>query len=108
MSKAEPGPLRVSVVYLRPGFAFERQVVLPAPATVGAAIEASGVRRAVAELRDATLEVGVYSRPRQLTDPLCDGDRVEIYRPLVLEPKEARRLRATLRRQRRGAGKPGG
>ncbi|HCC13099.1 MAG TPA: RnfH family protein, partial [Atlantibacter hermannii] len=39
-------------------------------------------------------KVGVYSRPVKLTDALSDGDRVEIYRPLIADPKELRRQRA--------------
>lgn len=103
MKSAEPARLRVSVVYLRPGLAFERSLLLPAPATVGAAVEASGVRRQVPELADADLEVGVFGQRRTLAEPLHDGDRVEIYRPLTIDPKEARRIRAAVRRRRRGS-----
>ena len=102
MNCPEAARLRVSVVYLRPGLVFERELRLAAPVTVGAAIEASGVRQQVAELDAAELEVGVFSERRQLTDLLRDGDRVEIYRPLTIEPKQARRLRAAVRRRRRG------
>jgi len=101
MNSAEPVRLRVSVAYLRPGLTFERTLLLPAPATVGAAIEASGVRRQVPELAGTELEVGVFSQRRTLADPLHDGDRVEIYRPLTIDPKEARRIRVAVRRRRR-------
>jgi hypothetical protein len=96
--------LRVSVVYLRPGLAFERTLELPPAATVGAAIEASGIRAAVAELGGSALEVGVFGRRRALDDPLHDGDRVEVYRPLAIDPKQARRLRVEVRRRRRAGG----
>ncbi|MGE9527734.1 RnfH family protein, partial [Escherichia coli] len=39
-------------------------------------------------------KVGIYSRPVKLADVLQDGDRVEIYRPLIADPKELRRQRA--------------
>ena len=104
MTRADAGQLRVSVVYLRPGLAFARSLLLPAPATVGAAIEASGVRAQAPELAGTVLEVGVFSQRRTLADPLQDGDRVEIYRPLEIDPQQARRIRVALRRQRR-AGK---
>jgi putative ubiquitin-RnfH superfamily antitoxin RatB of RatAB toxin-antitoxin module len=100
MTSAEAARLRVSVVYLRPDLTFERTLLLPAPATVGAAIEASDIRRHVPELAGADLEAGVFSQRRTLADPLCDGDRVEIYRPLTIDPKEARRIRVTVRRRR--------
>ena len=100
MNGAEPGRLRVSMIYLRPGFAFERALLLPAPATVGEAIEASDIRTQVPELDRAELQVGVFGERRSLDDPLRDGDRVEVYRPLTIGPKEARRLRAAVRRRR--------
>lgn len=100
--------LRISVVYLRPGLAFEKALWLPAGATVGAAIEASGIRDAVAELGDAELEVGVFSQVRRPADPLYDGDRVEIYRRLTIDPKEARRVRVAVRRRKAGRPLPGG
>lgn len=39
-------------------------------------------------------KIGIYSRPAKLTDLVQDGDRVEIYRPLIADPKELRRKRA--------------
>jgi putative ubiquitin-RnfH superfamily antitoxin RatB of RatAB toxin-antitoxin module len=108
MSCAERGQLRVSVVYLRPGLRFDRTLCLAPPATIGAAIEASGVRQQVPELASAPLEVGVFSERRTLTDCLRDGDRVEIYRPLTIDPKEARRIRAAVRRRRRSGGAAAG
>lgn len=103
MSGADARAVRATVVYLRPGLTFEVSVVLPAPATIGAAVEASGVRDAAAELTEAELAVGVFGDRRLLSDPLRDGDRVEIYRPLTIDPKEARRVRVAVRRRRRPA-----
>jgi putative ubiquitin-RnfH superfamily antitoxin RatB of RatAB toxin-antitoxin module len=105
MASGEPDLLRVSVVYLRPDLSFERELVLPAPATVGEAIEASGVRAEVPELRGLQLQVGVFSRLCRPSDPVHDGDRVEIYRTLTLDPKESRRIRAAIRRRRKAAAK---
>jgi hypothetical protein len=98
--------LSVSVVYLRPGLAFERRLRLPTPVTIGAAIAASGVLAQAAELAScAALQVGVFGQRRTTADLLDDGDRVEIYRPLSIDPKEARRIRvAVLRRRRVGRG----
>jgi len=60
---------------------------------VRAAIERSGLlaRRAPVDL---SAGVGVYGKPCALDDPVRDGDRVEIYRPLRADPKQARRRRA--------------
>jgi putative ubiquitin-RnfH superfamily antitoxin RatB of RatAB toxin-antitoxin module len=102
-SAEDDAGLGVSVVYLRPGLAFEKALRLPAGASVGAAIEASGIRDTVAELADGELEVGVFSQLRKPADPLYDGDRVEIYRPLTIDPKEARRVRVAVRRRRKAS-----
>lgn len=44
--------------------------------------------------------MGIYSRPAKLSDNVRDGDRVEIYRPLIADPKEMRRKRAEKARQK--------
>jgi putative ubiquitin-RnfH superfamily antitoxin RatB of RatAB toxin-antitoxin module len=91
-------------VYARPSGIWERAVSLPAGATLADAIAASGVLQECGELQGASLDLGVYNRVRRGTDALRDGDRVEIYRPLIVEPKEARRVRAEIRRRRSKGG----
>jgi len=91
----------VSIVYCPAATApWETQVDLPETTTIGQALEQSGVLSAFAELRLDTISVGVFSRPRRLDDPVRDGDRIEIYRPLIVDPKVARRRRAELKRTR--------
>ena len=63
-----------------------RQLMLPEGSTVGDALAACGLVASEADL-------GVWGRRATRSQRLCDGDRVEVYRPLVVEPKEARRLR---------------
>lgn len=58
------------------------------------AIEASGIMQRFPEIDLDRQPVGVFGRHRRLEDPLRDGDRVEIYRPLIADPKEMRRRRA--------------
>jgi putative ubiquitin-RnfH superfamily antitoxin RatB of RatAB toxin-antitoxin module len=74
-----PGPRKV----------LERPLVLPAGATVADAVRASGWREAEGE----TAGFGVWGRPCPPEQPLREGDRVEIYRPLQVDPKVARRER---------------
>jgi uncharacterized protein len=62
------------------------KVQLPAGATVRDALAAAGFVR--------QRDVGVYGKRVRADAPLADGDRVEIYRPLLLDPKERRRQRA--------------
>jgi putative ubiquitin-RnfH superfamily antitoxin RatB of RatAB toxin-antitoxin module len=95
--------LRVSVVYCTPQAAWTSEIDLADGATVGEAIEKSGVLAAHPELQLPSLNVGVFSRPRSLEAAARDGDRIEIYRPLLVDPKEARRHRAQLRRRKQEA-----
>ena len=86
--------VKVEVVHARP----EKQVLLAldvAPGTtLGEAIEQSGIREAFPDLEVDPDRVGVFGRKAVLGDVLQAGDRVEIYRPLLADPKEARRKRA--------------
>jgi len=71
------------------------QVVLslPSGATVQDALAASGLLQRHGEIDLALNKVGVWGRLRPLDSPLREGDRVEVYRPLKVDPKEARRQR---------------
>lgn len=68
------------------------------PWTRGATVEQAIIASGLLALRDdidlAKNKLGIYSRPVKLHDEVHDGDRVEIYRPLIADPKELRRQRA--------------
>jgi uncharacterized protein len=85
--------LSVSVAYSpRAGLVDEVPVQLAAGATLMDALCASGLlERHAIDL--AVLKVGVWGEIRSLDAPLRERDRVEVYRPLLIDPKEARRLR---------------
>jgi hypothetical protein len=76
-----------------------RQVVLPVRVVAGAAVHeaiaASGILEEFPEIELARQAVGIFGERAALTDPVRDGDRIEIYRPLRADPKEARRARAS-------------
>jgi putative ubiquitin-RnfH superfamily antitoxin RatB of RatAB toxin-antitoxin module len=96
-----PAALAVGVAYSpRAGQVDEVVVSLPAGATVADALHASGLLLRHPTLDMSALRVGVWGKLRQLADGLRDGDRVEIYRPLAVDPKEARRLRYRQHRER--------
>ncbi|WP_257385574.1 RnfH family protein [Tahibacter caeni] len=86
--------LRVEVAYVSEGQSFLQALELPAGACVADALAASALRRHFPELDPAASRVGIFSRPATPDTPLRDGDRVEVYRPLLVNPKEARRRRA--------------
>ena len=96
--------LRLTVVYSpAPRVVHECGVQLTGAPTVREALQASGLLEAFPALRAAAPAVGVWGRKTTLGHVLRDGDRVEVYRPLVVDPKVARRER--FRRQgTRGAG----
>jgi hypothetical protein len=65
-----------------------------ANSTVLHAIEASGIQKIYTEIDLNENKVGVWNRTCKPTDTLLEGDRVEIYRPMVADPKEVRKRRA--------------
>ena len=108
--------LRVTVAWSpAPRDVREWAVVLPAGATVQQAVQASGIPDALAASELAQATVGVWGRRAGWEQPLRDGDRVEVYRPLLVDPKVARRERfrkqgaraAGLFARRRPGAKPG-
>ena len=67
---------------------------MEAESTIEMAIKRSGMLMKFPGIDLAKQKIGVFSKPRKLTDKVHDGDRIEIYRPLIIEPKEARRIKA--------------
>lgn len=95
-----PAELRVEVAYCPgPDVTDLQALVLPPGATVADAVQASGVA-ARHGLDVAALRLGVWGKPRPADTPLRDRDRVEIYRPLTVDPKEARRQRYRRHREK--------
>ena len=86
--------ITVEVAYAWPGQQTLIEVKLQAGSTIEAAIERSGILMQCPEINLAVQEVGIFSRLCQLSDEVFNGDRIEIYRPLIIDPKEARRAKA--------------
>jgi len=86
--------IEIEVVYGLP----HKQVLLSVPVPVGTTIEQgirlSGIVSHFPEIVPSEATVGIFSRPEKLETVLKAGDRVEIYRPLIADPKEMRKLRA--------------
>jgi putative ubiquitin-RnfH superfamily antitoxin RatB of RatAB toxin-antitoxin module len=91
---AEPAELQVYVTYMLPQSEFIRPLRVAPGTTIGQAIERSGVLASFPDINLVTQPVGIYSKKKTLETELRDRDRVEIYRPLVADPKDSRRKRA--------------
>lgn len=86
--------ITVEVVYALPDRQYLRKITLPEGANVEQAIVSSGLLELRTDIDLSRNKVGIFSRAVKLSDILRDGDRVEIYRPLLVDPKELRRQRA--------------
>jgi putative ubiquitin-RnfH superfamily antitoxin RatB of RatAB toxin-antitoxin module len=88
------GNIVAEVVYALPQKQYLQRVTLEEGSTIEQAIQASGLLALRDDIDLSKNKVGIYSRPAKLQDIVHDGDRVEIYRPLIADPKELRRQRA--------------
>ena len=85
--------ISISVVYVdERGGLFDESLSVPDNCTIGQAIIQSSFFVRYPNMALDTLNVGVYSLRKHLTDVLHDQDRIEIYRPLLIDPKDRRRL----------------
>lgn len=94
MRASEPTRLAVSVVHASgPGQLDETVIDVPTGATAMDALLASGIFGRHPMLDEACAVIGVWGRRCEVSTLLSDGDRVEVYRPLRIDPKDARRAR---------------
>jgi len=103
MENAETIPVEVAYAFS------DRQIVLAldvvADATVAEVITQSGILEQFSEIDLEKNKVGVFGKLGKLTDTLHAGDRVEIYRPLIADPKKVRKQRAAQGKvMKKGAG----
>ena len=100
-----PELISVEVVYPLPQKQEIFSVRLPSGSTVRQAIEASGVMQKYPGIDLAKNKIGVFAKLAKPDTPLRDRDRVEIYRPLLADPKEVRKQRAAQGKvMKKGAG----
>ena len=86
--------IRIEVAYATLSKQTILEIEAPVGVTVRTAIERSRIQDEFPEIDLAKNKVGVYGKLRDLGDTVEDGDRIEIYRPLLIDPKEARRRRS--------------
>ncbi|WP_019024897.1 MULTISPECIES: RnfH family protein [unclassified Thioalkalivibrio] len=102
--EAGDGTIRIEVAYARP----DRQVILPLVVpegtTVDAALRQSEIDAQFPEIDLDNAKVGIFGKLTRRDTVLRPKDRIEIYRPLIADPKEVRRQRAGKNRKKPGKG----
>lgn len=86
--------INVEVVYGLPDKQSLLSLKVNKDSSVEQAIEASGIQQLYPDIDFQINKVGIWNRVCKLTDALSEGARIEIYRPLVADPKEVRKRRA--------------
>ena len=84
----------IEVVYALPQQQMLRQLSVPAGTTAGQAVALSGIGEGFPEINLTHNKLGIFGKLVKAEAVLRDRDRVEIYRPLLADPKEVRRQRA--------------
>lgn len=79
--------MQVSVAYVEPGQPLWLNVEVPEGSTAQLAIERSGILTRCPHLNLKKQKIGIFGKIAKLTAPLEAGDRVEIYRPITVDPK---------------------
>ena len=103
MANAEK--IHVEVAYALPDKQVSLGLVVEPDATLEQVIRASGILEQFPEINLARNRVGVFGKLGKLTDTPHPGDRVEIYRPLIADPKAVRKQRAAQGKEmKKGAG----
>jgi putative ubiquitin-RnfH superfamily antitoxin RatB of RatAB toxin-antitoxin module len=89
--------VKIELVYItNAGIVFHLNLELQSGSTVRDALNTSEIFNTYPETKE--LPVGIYAKQTSLDTVLKDGDRVELYRPLVRDPKEKRRQMARLKK----------
>lgn len=91
---SSPAKIHVEVAYALPHVQALIPLEIEEGATVETAIRQSGILERFPQIDLGSAKVGIWSKASELTAVLRDKDRVEIYRPLIADPKEVRRKRA--------------
>lgn len=91
--------LSVEVAYATPDEQVLLQLSVVADSTVESVISESGILERFPEIDLKVNKVGIFGKSVPLKAALHDGDRIEIYRPLIADPKEARKKRAAQGKQ---------
>lgn len=98
-----PELLQIEVVFALPDRQYLTVVSVPAGTTVAEAVAASDIAEQFPDVDVGALQTGIWGRPTPVEAAVKEGDRVELYRPLLRDPREARREFAQAGLTMRGA-----
>lgn len=94
-----PVVIAVEVAFATPARQVLVRIEVPEGCTLEGAINRSGIREEFPDMVIDPSAVGIFGRKMPMGQELREGDRVEIYRPLIADPKEARRRRALAKKE---------
>ena len=86
--------INIELIYPKPNEQILVSLTVSAGTTVLQAIEKSNILITYPEINFKINKVGIFSKVTKLNEVLRDGDRIEIYRPLIADPKEVRKKKA--------------
>ena len=86
--------IQVEIVYALPDIQVLKKITVPDRCTVGEALALSGFLEQFPEIDPVRNKLGIFGKLVGPQASLQSRDRIEIYRPLVIDPKEIRRIRA--------------
>jgi putative ubiquitin-RnfH superfamily antitoxin RatB of RatAB toxin-antitoxin module len=102
---ADAENIAVEVAYAKPEEQLIVRLELPVGSTLREAVEKSGLPERFPEIDPAAMKAGIFGKLKKLDQVLQAGDRVEIYRPLIADPKAVRKQRAAQgKRMKKGGG----
>ena len=105
MSESEPQKIMLEVAYAKPDKQVIVSVEVEQGCTIEGAIQQSGIIDQFPDIALDKSKVGIFGKLSKLTAEVKSGDRVEIYRPLIADPKEVRRKReAEGKKMKKGGG----
>lgn len=97
--------ITVEVAYARPDEQPILEVEVAAGSTLLQAVEQSGILERFPDINPATMKVGIFGKLKKQDQVLQPGDRVEVYRSLIADPKQVRKERAAEgKRMKKGGG----
>lgn len=100
MTQTDQSPsLTIELIYALPDEQELITISIKDGATVEEAINASGILEKYPQIDLTATKVGIFSKATKLNEKLRDGDRIEIYRPLIADPKEMRRKKAQQKKE---------